>query len=127
MQLSITILLFIAALAIQYLLIYLPYLIISRKHATPGSILKTSLVVALYSLLAGVLCGFTGISNAAAIGITAVLVYQMGRRKLLQSNKQAWASCGIYIGCTITMVILMVYFMVTSEAFRSLMLEMVQE
>ena len=121
MELAIAILVIITALAVHYLLIYLPYLIISRKHAHKGQILKSSLLVACYSLMAGAACNLIGISSTAAVGITAAIVYHIGRRKLLQSKKQAWASCGIYIGGTIVLVILMVYFMITNEAFRALM------
>ena len=105
MNLLIPIAFIIASVTFQYLTVYLAYLPVSRKSVTQWQMHKTSLLVTGFSILAGILTGLIGTSSSVAIPITAVMVYQMGRRMLQLSNKQAWASCGLFIGITILLVI----------------------
>ena len=101
---SIPIFFFAAAAFLQYLTVYLAYLPVSWKYAPQGQMHKTSLLVTAFSMLAGILAGIIGMSSSVAIPITAVMVYQMGRRMLQQSNKQAWASAGIFIGISLLLI-----------------------
>ena len=101
---SIPIFFFAAAAFLQYLTVYLAYLPVSWKYAPQGQMFKTSLLVTAFSMLAGILAGIIGMSGSVAIPITAVMVYQMGRRMLQQSNKQAWASAGIFIGISLLLI-----------------------
>ncbi len=126
MNILIPIIFIIAAVSFQYLTVYLAYLPISRKAVTQWQMHKTSLLVTGFSILAGILVGIAGASSSVAIPITAVMVYQMGRRMLQQSNKQAWASAGIFIGITLLLIAIFVYLIVTSETFQKLFLSMVQ-
>lgn len=105
MSLLIPIAFIIAAVTLQYLTVYLAYLPVSRKSVTQWQMHKTSLMVTGFSILAGILTGLIGTSSSVAIPITAVMVYQMGRSMLQQSNKQAWTSCGLFIGITLLLVI----------------------
>lgn len=126
MNILIPIIFIIAAVSFQYLTVYLAYLPVSRKAVTQWQMHKTSLLVTGFSILAGILAGIAGASSSVAIPITAVMVYQMGRRMLQQSNKQAWASAGIFIGITLLLIAIFVYLIVTSETFQKLFLSMVQ-
>ena len=101
---SIPIFFFAAAAFLQYLTVYLAYLPVSWKYAPQGQMFKTSLLVTAFSMLAGILAGIISMSSSVAIPITAVMVYQMGRRMLQQSNKQAWASAGIFIGISLLLI-----------------------
>ena len=112
---SIPIFFFAAAAFLQYLTVYLAYLPVSWKYAPQGQMFKTSLLVTAFSMLAGILAGIIGMSSSVAIPITAVMVYQMGRRMLQQSNKQAWASAGIFIGICLLLIIGVVCFLVHNQ------------
>ena len=101
---SIPIFFFAAAAFLQYLTVYLAYLPVSWKYVPQGQMLGTSLLVTGFSMLAGILAGIIGMSSSVAIPITAVMVHQMGRRMLQQSNKQAWASAGIFIGISLLLI-----------------------
>ena len=101
---SIPIFFFAAAAFLQYLTVYLAYLPVSWKYAPQGQMHKTSLLVTAFSMLAGILAGIIGMSSSVAIPITAVMVHQMGRRMLQQSNKQACASAGIFIGISLLLI-----------------------
>lgn len=123
MNILIPIIFIIAAITFQYLTVYLAYLPISRKAVTQWQMHKASLLVTGFSILAGILAGIVGASSGVAIPITAVMIYQMGRRMLQQSNKQAWASCGIFIGISALLIAIVVYLLITNETFRVLMTE----
>jgi D-alanyl-lipoteichoic acid acyltransferase DltB (MBOAT superfamily) len=112
MDTRISVIFFAAAAFLQYLTVYLAYLPVSWKYAPQGQMFKTSLLVTAFSMLAGILAGIIGMSGSVAIPITAVMVHQMGRRKLQQSNKQAWASAGIFIGIYLLLIIGVVCFLV---------------
>ena len=109
---SIPIFFFAAAAFLQYLTVYLAYLPVSWKYVPQGQIHKTSLLVTGFSILAGILAGIIGMSSSVAIPITAVMVHQMGRRMLQQSNKQAWASAGIFIGISLLLITCIVSYLV---------------
>lgn len=109
---SIPIFFFAAAAFLQYLTVYLAYLPVSWKYIPQGQMLGTSLLVTGFSMLAGIIAGIIGMSSSVAIPITAVMVHQMGRRMLQQSNKQAWASAGIFIGICLLLIIGVVCFLV---------------
>ena len=114
---SIPIFFFAAAAFLQYLTVYLAYLPVSWKYAPQGQMFKTSLLVTAFSMLAGILAGIISMSSSVAIPITAVMVYQMGRRMLQQSNKQAWASAGIFIGiCLLLITGIVSYLVLNPEA-----------
>ena len=123
---------FLAAIIFQYLTIYISYLPVSRKQATQKQMHKTALVVTGYSLLVCVLLGIleflTPISTPNSISaiVTAVLVYQQGRSKLNQSNKQAWASAGIFTAIYIALVAGVVCLMITNNAFRETIIELME-
>lgn len=112
MQTFIPLAFIVTALVLQYLTVYLAYLPVSCRYVTQGQMHKTSLLVTAFSMLAGILAGIISMSSSVAIPITAVMVYQMGRRMLQQSNKQAWASAGIFIGICLLLIIGVVCFLV---------------
>ncbi len=112
MQTFIPLAFIVTALVLQYLTVYLAYLPVSCRYVTQGQMHKTSLLVTAFSILAGILAGIIGMSSSVAIPITAVMVHQMGRRMLQQSNKQAWASAGIFIGICLLLIIGVVCFLV---------------
>ena len=126
MNLLIPIAFIIASVTFQYLTVYLAYLPVSRKSVTQWQMHKASLLITGFSILAGILTGLIGTSSSVSIPITAVMVYQMGRRMLQQSNKQAWASCGLFIGITLLLVAIFVYLIVSSETFQKIFLSIVQ-
>lgn len=115
MQTFITFAVIATALILQYLTVYLAYLPVSCRYVTQGQMHKTSLLVTVFSILAGILAGIIGMSGSVAIPITAVMVHQMGRRMLQQSNKQAWASAGIFIGICLLLIIGGVCFLVHNQ------------
>lgn len=104
MQTFIPLAFIVTALVLQYLTVYLAYLPVSCRYVTQGQMHKTSLLVTVFSILASILAGIIGMSSSVAIPITAVMVHQMGRRMLQQSNKQAWASAGIFIGISLLLI-----------------------
>lgn len=112
MQTFIPLAFIVTALVLQYLTVYLAYLPVSCRYVTQGQMHKTSLLVTAFSMLAGILAGIIGMSSSVAIPFTAVMVHQMGRRMLQQSNKQAWASAGIFIGICLLLIIGVVCFLV---------------
>ena len=115
MDTRISVIVFAAAAFLQYLTVYLAYLPVSCKYAPQGQMHKTSRRVPACSMLAGILAGIIGMSSSVAIPITAVMVHQMGRRMLQQSNKQAWASAGIFIGICLLLIICVVCFLVHNQ------------
>ena len=119
---SIPIFFFAAAAFLQYLTVYLAYLPVSCKYAPQGEMHKTSLLVTAFSMLAGILAGIIGMSSSVAIPITAVMVHQMGRRMLQQSNKQAWASAGIFIGISLLLITGIVSYLVLNPEALDYML-----
>ena len=119
---SIPIFFFAAAAFLQYLTVYLAYLPVSCKYAPQGQMHKTSLLVTAFSMLAGILAGIIGMSSSVAIPITAVMVHQMGRRMLQQSNKQAWASAGIFIGISLLLITGIVSYLVLNPEALDYML-----
>lgn len=119
---SIPIFFFAAAAFLQYLTVYLAYLPVSWKYAPQGQMHKTSLLVTAFSMLAGILAGIIGMSSSVAIPITAVMVHQMGRRMLQQSNKQAWTSAGIFIGISLLLITGIVSYLVLNPEALDYML-----
>lgn len=119
---SIPIFFFAAAAFLQYLTVYLAYLPVSWKYVPQGQMLGTSLLVTGFSMLAGILAGIIGMSGSVAIPITAVMVHQMGRRMLQQSNKQAWASAGIFIGISLLLITGIVSYLVLNPEALDYML-----
>ena len=119
---SIPIFFFAAAAFLQYLTVYLAYLPVSWKYVPQGQMLGTSLLVTGFSMLAGILAGIIGMSSSVAIPITAVMVHQMGRRMLQQSNKQAWASAGIFIGISLLLITGIVSYLVLNPEALNYML-----
>ena len=119
---SIPIFFFAAAAFLQYLTVYLAYLPVSWKYVPQGQMLGTSLLVTGFSMLAGILAGIIGMSSSVAIPITAVMVHQMGRRMLQQSNKQAWASAGIFIGISLLLITGIVSYLVLNPEALDYML-----
>ncbi len=114
-------------IVVQYLPIYLSYYLVSRKNAPQKQIHKTALVVAGGSLLAGIVSNFFLGSSSVAFPITAVMLYQMGCLMLQQTGRQAWASCGIYIGVMLSLIAIVVYLMVSNETFCTLMQQIAQD
>ena len=112
-----------AALTLQYLIIYLSYLPVSRRYVTQKQMHHASFVVMGYSMLAGVLLGFAELPKSIASLITIVLIHMMGRRILCQSNKQAWASCGIFITLILALAVGFICLMETNDAFRTIMMQ----
>ncbi len=55
------------------------------------------------------------------------MLYQMGRLMLQQTGKQARASCGIYIGVMLSLIAIVVYLMLSNEAFCTLMQQIAQD
>ena len=119
---SIPIFFFAAAAFLQYLTVYLAYLPVSWKYAPQGQMHKTSLLVTAFSMLAGILAGIISMSSSVAIPITAVMVHQMGHRMLQQSNKQAWASAGIFIGISLLLITGIVSYLVLNPEALDYML-----
>ena len=116
----------ISALTIQFLTIYLSYLPVSRRYITQKQMLKASFVVMGYSMMAGALLGFAELPTSIGVLISTGLIYHMGRKMLHQSNKQAWASCGIFIAFVTVIAIFFIYLMATNDAFRDIMLQKAQ-
>ena len=122
MEILITIAILFAVFGIQYLPIYLSYLFVSRKQVTQGKMHKVSFMVTGISIGCALITSLLNCTSVA-FPITAVMVYQMGRSMLQQSNKQAWASCGIFIGISALLIAIVVYLLITNETFRMLMTE----
>ena len=122
MEILITIAIFFAVFGIQYLPIYLSYLFVSRKQVTQGKMHKVSFMVTGISIGCALITNLLSCTSVA-FPVTAVMVYQMGRSMLQQSNKQAWASCGIFIGISALLIALVVCLLITNETFRMLMTE----
>lgn len=122
MQTFIPLAFIVTALVLQYLTVYLAYLPVSCRYVTQGQMHKTSLLVTAFSILAGILAGIIGMSSSVAIPITAVMVHQMGRRMLQQSNKQAWASAGIFIGISLLLITGIVSYLVLNPEALDYML-----
>lgn len=122
MDTRISVIFFAAAAFLQYLTVYLAYLPVSCRYVTQGQMHKTSLLVTAFSMLAGILAGIIGMSSSVAIPITAVMVHQMGRRMLQQSNKQAWASAGIFIGISLLLITGIVSYLVLNPEALDYML-----
>ena len=112
-----------AALALQFLVIYFSYLPVSRRHASQKQLLHASFVVMGYSMMAGVLLKLAELPRSIGVLITAILIHMMGRRILSQSNKQAWASCGIFITLILVIAAGFIYLMETNDAFRAIMMQ----
>ena len=117
---------YLVAIILHYLVIYLAYLPVSRKDVSQGKMHITSLKVAGLSFLTGIIAGFVGLSSSVGVPITALIISYMGRRQLLQSRKQAWASAGIYFGLTMLLAAFLVYLMVTNESFRIMILQIME-
>lgn len=115
-----------AALTLQYLIIYVAYLPVSRRHASQKQLLHASFVVLGYSMMAGVLLKLAELPRSMSILITAILIHMMGRRILCQSNKQAWASCGIFIALILAIAAGFICLMETNDDFRAIMLPKTQ-
>lgn len=112
-----------AAIALQYLIIYLSYLPVSRRYVTQKQMLHASFVVLGYSMMAGVLLGFAGLPKSLSTLVSAVLIYILGCKMLNQSKKMAWASCGIYIVIALAMGAGFICLMETNDAFRAIMMQ----
>ena len=112
-----------AALTLQYLIIYLSYLPVSRRYVTQKQMHHASFVVLGYSMMAGVLLKLAELPRSMGVLITAILIHMMGRRILCQSNKQAWASCGIFITLILALVVGFICLMETNDAFRTIMMQ----
>ena len=111
------------AVALQYLIIYAAYLPVSRRHASQKQLLHASFVVMGYSMMAGVLLKLAELPRSIGVLITAVLIHMMGRRILCQSNKQAWASCGIFITLILAIAVGFICLMEAQESFREIMMQ----
>ena len=114
------------AVTLQYLIIYVAYLPVSRRHASQKQLLHASFVVLGYSMMAGVLLKLAELPRSIGVLITAVLIHMMGRRILCQSNKQAWASCGIFIALILALAVGFICLMETNDDFRAIMLPKTQ-
>ena len=114
------------AITLQYLIIYVAYLPVSRRHASQKQLLHASFVVLGYSMMAGVLLKLAELPRSMSILITAILIHMMGRRILCQSNKQAWASCGIFIALILAIAAGFICLMETNDDFRAIMLPKTQ-
>ena len=114
------------AITLQYLIIYVAYLPVSRRHASQKQLLHASFVVLGYSMMAGVLLKLAELPRSIGVLITAILIHMMGRRILCQSNKQAWASCGIFIALILAIAAGFICLMETNDAFRTIMLPKTQ-
>lgn len=115
---------FIAAILLQYFLIYLAYLPTARKIASQRKIHQASFIVALSGWLVGILSHFIDlIPDSIAFPIMAVQVYHMGRHMLHQNNKQAWAACGIFVGLTLLIAGGLVWLMLTNDRLRMWLME----
>ena len=112
-----------AALTLQYLIIYLSYLPVSRRYVTQKQMHHASFVVLGYSMMAGVLLKLAELPKSMSILITAILIHMMGRRILHQSHKQAWASCGIFITLILALAVGFICLMETNDAFRAIMMQ----
>ena len=110
-----------AALILQYLIIYLAYLPVSRRYVTQKQMLHASFVVLGYSMMAGILLKLAGLPKSISMLITAALVYIMGRMILHQSSKQAWASVGIYIAIILALAAGLMLLM--NDTFREMMMQ----
>ena len=111
------------AITLQYLIIYVAYLPVSRRHASQKQLLHASFVVLGYSMMAGVLLKLAELPRSIGVLITAILIHMMGRRILCQSNKQAWASCGIFIALILAIAAGFICLMETNDAFRTIMMQ----
>ena len=111
------------SVTLQFLSIYLAYLLVSRRYVSQKQILHVSFVVTGYCMLAGILAGFVGISSSVGIPITALIIYHMGRRQLQQTKKQAWTSIGIFLGISVLLVMFFFRLMVTDESFCNMILQ----
>ena len=111
------------AITLQYLIIYVAYLPVSRSHASQKQLLHASFVVLGYSMMAGVLLKLAELPRSIGVLITAILIHMMGRRILCQSNKQAWASCGIFITLILALAVGFICLMETNDAFRTIMMQ----
>lgn len=114
------------AITLQYLIIYVAYLPVSRRHASQKQLLHASFVVLGYSMMAGVLLKLAELPRSIGVLITAILIHMMGRRILCQSNKQAWASCGIFIALILAIAAGFICLMETNDDFRAIMLPKTQ-
>ena len=112
-----------AALTLQYLIIYLSYLPVSRRYVTQKQMHHASFVVMGYSMMAGVLLKLAELPRSIGVLITAIFIHMMGRRILCQSNKQAWASCGIFIALILAIAAGFICLMETNDDFRAIMLQ----
>ena len=110
-----------AALILQYLIIYLAYLPVSRRYVTQKQMLHASFVVLGYSMMAGILLKLAGLPKSISMLITAALVYIMGRMILHQSSKQAWASVGFYIAIILALAAGLMFLM--NDTFREMMMQ----
>ena len=111
------------AVTLQYLIIYVAYLPVSRRHASQKQLLHASFVVLGYSMMAGVLLKLAELPRSMGVLITAILIHMMGRRILSQSNKQAWASCGIFITLILALAVGFICLMEANESFRAIMMQ----
>ena len=114
------------AITLQYLIIYVAYLPVSRRHASQKQLLHASFVVLGYSMMAGVLLKLAELPRSIGVLITAILIHIMGRKLLHQSHKQAWASCGIFITLILAIAAGFICLMETNDAFRTIMLPKTQ-
>ena len=111
------------AVTLQYLIIYVAYLPVSRRHASQKQLLHASFVVLGYSMMAGVLLKLAELPRSMGVLITAILIHMMGRRILSQSHKQAWASCGIFITLILALAVGFICLMEANESFRAIMMQ----
>ena len=114
------------AITLQYLIIYVAYFPVSRRHASQKQLLHASFVVLGYSMRAGVLLKLAELPRSIGVLITAILIHIMGRKLLHQSHKQAWASCGIFITLILAIAAGFICLMETNDAFRTIMLPKTQ-
>ena len=111
------------AVTLQYLIIYVAYLPVSRRHASQKQLLHASFVVLGYSMMAGVLLKLAELPRSIGVLITAILRHIMGRKLLHQSHKQAWASCGIFITLILALAVGFICLMEANESFRAIMMQ----
>ena len=111
------------AITLQYLIIYVAYLPVSRRHASQKQLLHASFVVLGYSMMAGVLLKLAELPRSIGVLITAILRHIMGRKLLHQSHKQAWASCGIFITLILALAVGFICLMEANESFRAIMMQ----